>query len=119
MSGIGGVVGCLCVGGFLSGTDANGNADGNPYIPFLIMAPFAGALGVTGLYIDKKFEENQSEMMRMSFVSRTKFVLSEVKQGLATKELYSAALFAFIMGSVIPSFSGFIYYYQTEVTGFT
>jgi MFS family permease len=101
----------LLSGIFLTGKDSQGLPDGNPYVLFAIMSVFAGALGITGLFIDKSLEENQTEMMQMHFWTRTKFVLGEVKQGLKIKELYSTLLFRVILGSVVPSFSYYLYYY--------
>ena len=59
MYGAGGIFGSLMSGSFLTGTDeVTGEPNGNPYILFGIMAVFAGALGITGLFIDKSLEEN-------------------------------------------------------------
>jgi len=58
-------------------------------------------------------------MVEMGFFERTKFVFGEVKQGLAVKELYSAAIFRTLLGTIVPSFSSYLYYYQINVTGFT
>lgn len=111
MSGVGGIVACLLSGHFLTGEDANGNPDGNPYILFIIMAVFAAALGISGLFINKKFEENQAEMVQMGLWKRTKFVLGEVKQGLSLKELYTAVIFRIILGSIVPAYGVYLYYY--------
>lgn len=56
--GIGGIVGCSFSGWFLSGLDANGEPDGNPYLCFLVMTFFGCMVGISGLFIDKKCEEN-------------------------------------------------------------
>jgi hypothetical protein len=38
---------------------------------------------------------------------------------LKLKELYSAVIFNTILGAIVPSFGGYIYYYQIDVVGFT
>jgi drug/metabolite transporter (DMT)-like permease len=72
MYGIGGVVGCTLSGWLLSGLDAQGEPDGQPYICFLVMAFFGCAVGFSGLFIDK------AEMINMGVYQRTKFVFSQV-----------------------------------------
>jgi hypothetical protein len=58
-------------------------------------------------------------MVQMTFWTRCKFVLNEVKEGLKIKELYSTAAFRLILGCIVPSFGGYLYYYQIEVTHFS
>ena len=47
----------------------------------------------------------------MKFLQRSKFVLSEVGQGLKLKELYSSLMYQTILGAIIPSFCAYVYYY--------
>lgn len=56
--GLGGVVGCLFSGYYLS--VAGGQ---NPGMCFGIMVGFGAAVGISGLFIDKKLEANQAEMV--------------------------------------------------------
>jgi MFS family permease len=109
--GLGGMMGCLISGYFLTGEDANGTPTGNPYICFYIMVFFSAAVGISGLFIDKSLEDNQQDMVQMKFLQRSKFVLSEVGQGLKLKELYSSLMYQTILGAIIPSFGAYVYYY--------
>lgn len=56
--GLGGVVGCLFAGYYLS--VAGGQ---NPAMCFWVMVVFCAAVGISGLFIDKKLESNQAEMV--------------------------------------------------------
>lgn len=82
------------------------------------MAVFGLMVSISGFFIDKSIEDNQSDMVRMGFCERCSFVFGEVKQGLAVKELYSTAIFRTLLGTVVPSFTSYLYYYQMNVTGF-
>ncbi len=57
------------------------------------MTAFGASVGIAGLFIDKSLEENQTEMVKMGLIKRTKFVFGEVGQGLKLKELYTAVIF--------------------------
>ena len=110
--GLGGIVGCLLSGYFLGPM-------ANPYPCFYMMTVFGASVGISGLFIDKSLEENQTEMVRMGLIKRSKLVFGEVAKGLKLKELYTAVIYQTILGAVVPSFSAYLYYYQIEVTGFT
>jgi hypothetical protein len=58
-------------------------------------------------------------MNDMTFCQRTKFVFKEVAEGLKIKELYTVLIFQLILGSIVPQFSTYLYYYQINVSGFT
>jgi MFS family permease len=116
--GVGGIVGCILAGYFLSGYDEAGNPAGNPYACYLIMAGVAAVIAVSGLFIDKKLEGNQAEMVKMGVCARTGLVFREVGQGMKLKELYTAVIYQTILGAVVPWFGTYLYYYQIEVTGF-
>jgi hypothetical protein len=64
-------------------------------------------------------EANQSDMVAMSVWPRTKFVFGEVGQGLKIKELYTSLIYQIILGSVVPTFSTYLYYYYNIISGFT
>lgn len=55
----------------------------------------------------------------MGLIKRSKYVFKEVGIGLSLKEVYMATIFQAILGALVPSFSSYLYYYQTEVTGFS
>lgn len=50
-------------------------------------------------------------MVQMSFWPRTKFVFSEIGEGLKIKELYTSIIYQIILICVVPSFQVFLYYY--------
>jgi hypothetical protein len=117
--GLGGITGCGASALFLSGHDpVTGEANGNPYPCFLMMTVFGGLVGISGFFIDKKLEANQGDLLKMGFKERTKFVFGEVWQGLKMKEIYSVALYMIVLGSFVPWFGTYLYYYQITVTGF-
>ena len=54
----------------------------------------------------------------MSRCSRAKFIFSEIRTAFKTKELANTWIFFLIMG-LIPQFKEYMYFYQTDVVGFT
>lgn len=66
--GLGGTVGCLISGLFLSGTDpVTDAATGNPYLCIFIQGCFSVLIALSGLLIDKRLEENQEGLRQMTF----------------------------------------------------
>jgi MFS family permease len=66
--GLGGTVGCLISGFFLSRTDpVTGVAIGNPYLCIFIQGCFSVLVALSGLIIDKRLEENQEGLRLMTF----------------------------------------------------
>ena len=117
--GIGGTVGCLFAGGMLTETDEFGNPAGHPYFLFFIMGIFSAALAVCGLLLPKSMEENQAELIAMGFGERTRTVFREIKQGLAIREIYTTMIFRLIIGTIVPTYVQYLYYYQIRVSGFS
>lgn len=75
------------------------------------MAILGFCVGISGFFIDKSVEANQSEMVRMGFCARSKLVFSEIKEGMKLKELYMTTIFVTLIGTVVPSFGVYFYYY--------
>ena len=110
--GFGGITGCGVSALFLSGLDPiTGEPDGNPYPCFLMMTVFGGMVAISGFFIDKRLEENQADMLQMGVCQRTKFVFGEVWQGLKMKEIYTVAIYMTVLGSLVPWFGTYLYYY--------
>jgi len=109
--GVGGIVGCILAGYFLSGNDADGNPNGNPYACYQVMAVVAFLIAISGLFIDKRLEGNQAEMVKMGVCERTRYVFGQVGEGMKLKELYSAVIYQSILGAVVPWFGTYLYYY--------
>jgi MFS family permease len=82
MYGMGGILGCIMSGYFLSGQTPDGTPDGNPYPCFIVMTIFGLLIGFSGLFIDKSLEDNQESMKEMGVFKRTGFVFGEVWSGL-------------------------------------
>ena len=75
------------------------------------MAILSFCAGISGFFIDKSVEANQQGMVRMGFCERSKFVFNEVKEGMKLKELYMTTLFVTLIGTIVPSFGVYFYYY--------
>lgn len=106
-------------GYFLSGVDDAGNATGNPYACFFGAMIVGFLIALSGFFIDKELEANQAGMLKMGFIKRTVFVFREVISGLRIRELWTSVIYKTLLGTVVPSFGTYLYYYQIDVTGFT
>ena len=113
MYGIGGTLGCW-LGGKFTSTWPNGDG---ARLGYACCAVLCLVLGMAGPCINKDLEANQSEMISMSAVQRTKTVFKELGMGLQIKQLYTALIFQAILGSVVPNFDIFMYYFQTDPSG--
>jgi len=58
-------------------------------------------------------------MVRMGIWPRTKLVFSEIKEGMKLKELYMTTIFVTFLGTVVPSFGTYLYYYEMIELGFS
>jgi len=72
-------------------------------------------ISASGLLISKSLENDGEEIIGMNTGSRAITNLKNVWQGLKLPELWRSLLFFVIMGSTIPSFTTFMYYYMTDV----
>lgn len=115
MYGVGGTIGCWLGGHFTTVYPHGGGAR----LCYAIVAFFCLVLGAAGFFINKSLESNQTDMVKMSFGARTKLVFKEIGSGLQIKELYTSLIYQGILGSVVPSFDTFLYYYYSNVIGFT
>lgn len=113
--GIGGTTGCLTAGIILNIWQ---NGDG-ARLCYAISALFPLILGISGPFIDKTLEENQTEMVKMKLWPRIKFVFKEVGEGLKIKELYTTLIFQMVLSSVVPSFNTYLYDYMLKVVMLT
>ena len=69
--------------------------------------------------MDVSLEHDPTELINCSLFARTKANARDVWKGTKLPELYRSILYFIIMGSVIPNFGSFLYYYQIKVTGLT
>lgn len=69
--------------------------------------------------MDVKLEQDPTELINCSLFARTKANAIDVYRGSKLPELYRSILYFIIMGSTIPNFGSFLYYYQIKVTGLT
>jgi len=106
--GVGGTIGCFTAGIILNIWPNGGGAR----LCYAISALFPLILGLSGPFIDKTLEENQTEMVKMKLWPRIKFVFKEVGEGLKIKELYTTLIFQMVLSSVVPSFSTYLYDYM-------
>jgi len=109
MVGIGGVVGSLA-GGYLTQYDL-------PYWSFFITSMLGFLISLSGFLMSKELENDGEELVEMNTGSRAMLNIKNVWQGFKLPELWRSILFFVIMGSFIPSFSTFLYYYETDVLG--
>lgn len=109
MYGVGGTISCVFAGWW---TTIWGGPHGvGARLCYGLTAVFVAILGCAGPFINKELEANQTEMVQMSFWPRTKFVFSEIGEGLKIKELYTSIIYQCILICVVPSFQVFLYYY--------
>lgn len=113
--GVGGSLACLAAGWLTTQWPYGGGAR----ITYGVSAIFCLILGLSGPCIDKKLEENQTEMVNMAFWPRTKFVFKELGEGLKIKELYTSLIYQMVIGCLVPQFTTFLYYYYTDFDHFT
>jgi len=109
MVGIGGIVGSLA-GGYLTEYDL-------PYWSFLISSMLGFLISFSGFLISKELENDGEDLINMNTGSRAITNLKNVWEGFKLPELWRSILFFVIMGSTIPSFGTFLYYYETDVLG--
>ena len=109
MVAVGGISGSLA-GGYLT-------EYGFPYWCFFIKAMIGFLICFSGFLMDKKLENDTKELIEMGNGSRAALNIKNVWQGFKLPELWRSILFFLIMGSCIPSFSTFMYYYETDVLG--
>ena len=83
------------------------------------MALFGGMIAMSGICMSMELERGSEGVINMGLWRRTKFVFKEVWTGLQIRELYRAVIFYTIMGCVIPNYLDYMYYYQTDVAGFS
>jgi Na+/melibiose symporter-like transporter len=69
--------------------------------------------------MDVKLEQDPTELINCSLFARTKANAIGVWRGSKLPELYRSILYFIIMGSTIPYFGTFLYYYQIKITGLT
>jgi len=69
--------------------------------------------------MNKELEESEFKLVNMSLWNRVKSNFGDIKQGFKVRELYMTLLFFLIMGSVIPSYTDYFYYYQMDVANFS
>lgn len=105
--GIGGTIACLLGGWWLTIWPGGFGAQ----LSYALTAVFVAVLGISGPFLNPKLEENQKEMVQMSFWPRTKTVFSEIGQGLKIKELYTTLIYQTILTCVVPTFTTYLYYY--------
>ena len=55
----------------------------------------------------------------MGLWQRTKFVFKEVGEGLKIKELYTVLIYQLILGSIVPVYTTYLYYYYIQVSHFS
>ena len=102
--GLGGMVGCTLSAVLLGPITS-------PQACFYVMAFFGASVGISGLFIDPRLEDNAQDLIEMSLWGRTKYVFKEVAVGLSLKELYTTVIFQSLLGAVVPNFSAYLYYY--------
>lgn len=74
-------------------------------------------ISLSGFLMSKELENDGEELVEMNTGSRAMLNIKNVWQGFKLQELWRSILFFVIMGSFIPSFSTFLYYYETDVLG--
>jgi len=111
MVGFGGVIGSLA-GGYLTDIGLDKWCFGIRSILGLLIAIVAST-------IDKSLERDPDELINASLWNRSKSNLKDVYKGIKLPELWRTLLFFLILGSVVPNFADFLYYYQIKVSGFS
>ena len=111
MYGIGGVGGALLVG-YTTENDCNGYA-------FMALATLAFLITIVGCTMSMSLESSSEAIIRMSLCDRIKSNFRDIKAGFKIKEFHRAVLFFVILGTLVPSFSDYFYYYLTDYAGIT
>ena len=71
------------------------------------------------MYYEQTVEKDPLELINASVSARSKSNLKDMWKGIKQPEFYRSVLFFIIMGSLVPNFTTFLYYYQVEISGFT
>ena len=74
---------------------------------------------ISGIAMSKSLEADSEALVHLPFIQRTKLNAKSVCKGLKRKELWQSVLFVMILGSVIPTFGTFFYYFETDELGVT
>ena len=111
MYGVGGVVGSLFVG-YTTQNDCN-------ELTFIALAVLGMLLAIIGCTMSMNLESAAEQIINMSLKDRIKSNFRDIKTGFKIKEFHRAIIFFVILGTLVPSFTDYFYYYLTDYAGIT
>ena len=91
----------------------------SPSFVFYVTALLGVCIVVNGFMTSPSLEEGSEKIIEMSFCARTKLTFCEIWAGFKIRPLLRCVIFFLIMGSVVPSYSTYFYYYLTDELGFS
>lgn len=109
MYGVGGVAGSLFVG-YTTQNDCN-------ELTFIALAALGMLLAIVGCTMSMNLESAAEQIINMSLKDRIKSNFRDIKTGFKIKEFHRAILFFVILGTLVPSFTDYFYYYITDYAG--
>ena len=68
-------------------------------------------MAISGCAMSQSLEESSEKVISMTLCQRTKQNFSDIAKGFKIRELYRTLLYFVLMGSVVPSFADYFYYY--------